>query len=583
VASPLQALLVEDDAVTRRLLERLLESRGYAVDSFADAESAWERLQTTSYPIALLDWVLPGMDGLELCRRIRSRAGGDRVVVVVLTARNASMDLQHVLDAGADDYLPKPVDAQALHVRLEIAERHAEARWHRQLADERVVAMVAELRKSRDDLLAILNELRVGSVLTDAEGHVVYLSAACANLLGIEPDGRLGMSWESLCPFTAADKAAIRQQFALPREQRRKLGARMQSPGGRRHWIEIEVQDDPRDPQGKILFLYDLTEVEELRRLLSDRAQFEDMIGKSDAMQHVYEQVRELAAVESTVLIEGETGTGKELVARALHATSRRKDGPFIAMNCAGLTDSLLGSQLFGHKRGAFTGAVEDHKGLFEAADGGTLFLDEIGDIPANVQTSLLRVLQEREIVRLGETKPRKIDVRVLAATHHDLAEDVANGTFRADLLYRIRVARITLPPLRERREDIPLIAASLLGPYSTASGKQVRDFSREATGLLLAYAWPGNVRELRSAIEFAVIRCRGNVIDCSDLPPEILEACLAPVAAAQAEPEANVRQRILDALQQTKGRRAEAARLLGMSRATFYRRLADLKIPIDA
>jgi transcriptional regulator with PAS, ATPase and Fis domain len=218
---------------------------------------------------------------------------------------------------------------------------------------------------------------------------------------------------------------------------------------------------------------------------LDQRARFDDLLGKSDIMQRVYQQIRDVARVDSTVLIEGETGTGKELVARAIHSSSDRKQKPFIAVNCAGLTDSLLSSQLFGHKRGAFTGAIEDHQGLFEAAHMGTLFLDEIGDIPLNVQNQLLRVLQEREIVRLGETRPRKIDVRVLAATHRKLNEEIAAGRFRSDLLYRIRVARIFIPPLRERREDIPLLAAAFLAQSTAASGKTVEQISLAASRLL--------------------------------------------------------------------------------------------------
>ncbi|MCB1155785.1 sigma-54 factor interaction domain-containing protein, partial [bacterium] len=180
-------------------------------------------------------------------------------------------------------------------------------------------------------------------------------------------------------------------------------------------------------------------------------------------MQMVFQQIRDIAQVDWTALIDGETGTGKELVARAIHDASHRRDRPFVAVNCAGLTDSLLSSQLFGHRRGAFTGAVNDQVGLFEAADGGTIFLDEIGDISKNVQTSLLRVLEEREITRLGESTVRRIDVRVIAATNRDLAEEVARGAFRADLLYRIRVARVRLPRLADRREDIPLLVASFL------------------------------------------------------------------------------------------------------------------------
>jgi transcriptional regulator with PAS, ATPase and Fis domain len=340
----------------------------------------------------------------------------------------------------------------------------------------------------------------------------------------------------------------------------------------------VDVKDDPRDTRGKIFFLYDVTEVHDLRRLLDERAQFYDLRGKSAAMQQVYQQIRDVARVDSTVLIEGETGTGKELVAKAIHAASHRKDKPFIAVNCAGLTEALLSSQLFGHKRGAFTGAIEDQQGLFEAANGGTLLLDEIGDIPMPVQNQLLRVLQEREIVRLGETRPRKIDVRLLAATHRNLSDEVTKGNFRTDLFYRIRVARITVPSLRERREDIPLLAASFLTQFSTAASKQATEVSHEAVRLLMDHPWPGNVRELRSAIEFAVIRCRGPVIQPDDLPPEIIPPTDF-ATAIPGDPLSDEKARFLEALSRSRGNRALAARLLGISRATLYRRLVDLKI----
>ncbi len=225
------------------------------------------------------------------------------------------------------------------------------------------------------------------------------------------------------------------------------------------------------------------------------------------------------------MLIEGETGTGKELVAKAIHLLSRRREAPFVAVNCAGLTDSLLSSQLFGHKKGAFTGAVADYRGVFEAANGGTIFLDEIGDVAMHVQTSLLRVLQEREITRLGETAPRRVDLRVVAATHHNLTTDVARERFRADLLYRIRVARVQLPALRERRDDIPLLVGWFLAQCRSTIETPVRDISHDARKILSAYDWTGNVRELRSTIEFAVIRCKQRCCKRATCPPRPSDA----------------------------------------------------------
>ncbi|PON19401.1 hypothetical protein C2W62_02810 [Candidatus Entotheonella serta] len=384
---------------------------------------------------------------------------------------------------------------------------------------QRLQQLEAALRTSHDDLLSILNELRIGTALINEAGRLTFLSDMCQHLLGTEAPEVLGKSWKAVVPTPL--HAVLQEMSERPAAERTKLPVHMTTDAGQHYWMDIDIQDDPRDAQRRIICLYDMTEVHDLRRQLSEKAQFHDLVGKSEPMLRIYQQIRDVARVDTTVVIEGETGTGKELVARAIHAASHRASRPFVAVNCAGLTESLLASQLFGHRRGAFTGAVADQQGLFEAADGGTLFLDEIGDIPLNVQTSLLRVLQEREIIRLGEARPRSIDVRILAATHRNLQEEVEKGTFRADLLYRIRVARIHLPTLRERRQDIPLLTSTFLTKCRAEIDKAVDEVSHEAMRYLLDYAWPGNVRELRSAIEYAVIRCRGAVIPADDLPPE--------------------------------------------------------------
>jgi PAS domain S-box-containing protein len=444
----------------------------------------------------------------------------------------------------------------------------------RKAAEQQLQEMFAQLEKSRGDLLSILNELRIGTAITDEAGRVVFLNAVAREIFA-RPNDAPHASWRQLFDLSAEDAEALDAMLQRSGAERAKIPVHLDRGEGRRVWLEVDVKDDPRDPRRKIFFFYDVTEVEDLRRLLGERAHFHDLVGKSPAMQAVYKQIRDVARVDATVLIEGETGTGKELVARAIHFSSQRKEKPFVAVNCAGLTESLLSSQLFGHKRGAFTGAIEDHRGLFEAANGGTLLLDEIGDIPMPVQNQLLRVLQEREIVRLGETLPRKIDVRILAATHRNLSAEAAAGRFRSDLFYRVRVARISLPPLRQRREDIPSLAASFLGQFSAGSGKRVTEISQEALQLLMDYEWPGNVRELRSAIEFTLIHCAGTVIQTEDLPPELFP----PAEAIAGDPLPDERSRFLQALDRSRGNRALAARMLGISRATLYRRLADLKI----
>jgi DNA-binding NtrC family response regulator len=407
---------------------------------------------------------------------------------------------------------------------------------------------------------------------------VTYASPAVFHLFTIDTRSLVGGLWTKTLPLTAEQCNQIQEQMALPDMRRTSVAVSLQKK--QKPWLEIEVEvhDDPRDQRRTILFLKDRTEVEDLRRQLIGHVHFEKLIGKSPAMQDLYQKIQEIAPVDVPVLIQGETGTGKELVAQALHRLSARKDKVFVAVNCAGLTDSLLGSQLFGHKRGAFTGAVSDHEGYFEAAEGGILFLDEIGDMPLTTQTTLLRALQEGEIIRLGESRPRKVDVRVLAATHQNLQDLVEKGNFRSDLLYRIRVARLQLPPLRERREDIPLLSEAFLGQARAVTRKpDVREIAPEVMQTLLRYPWPGNVRELKSTFDYALIHCHGAQIQFSDLPPEI-GGPTAPLVSARPSPR-NEREEILSALEQARGKRAQAAKLLGMSRSTFYRRLSDLGI----
>ena len=436
--------------------------------------------------------------------------------------------------------------------------------------------MFQSVKKGHDDLLSILNMLRLGIATVDRDGRISFLNQTAQQLMEKSRMEVLGKHWKEIFSFNERDMARMEDMLRNPSKKRPKLQAQVNFRESHNYWMDIEVREDPRNPQKEILFLYDMSEIYDLRRMLEDKVRFHDLVGKTKAMQDIYEQIREASKVDWTVLIEGQTGTGKELVARAIHFSSHRKDKPFIAVNCAGLNDSLLTSELFGHKRGAFTGAVEDHKGFFEMANGGTLLLDEIGDISRNMQTSLLRVLEEKKITRLGESEPRKIDVRVLASTHRDLTEEAEAGRFRPDLLYRIRVARIKLPPLRERREDIPLLVESFLSQSRAATGKAVKHVSSEAMRILLGYNWPGNVRELKSAIDFATLHCKPSVIGAEDLPPEILHATQPQPGTASHRSE---KQRIVEALEAAQGNRTVAARELGMSRATLYRRLAHLDI----
>ncbi len=318
-----------------------------------------------------------------------------------------------------------------------------------------------------------------------------------------------------------------------------------------------------------------------LRGELKQRYDFANIVGTSGPMREVYSQVAQVAGANTTALVRGESGTGKELIAHAIHYNSPRAKKPFIKVSCAALPDSLIESELFGYEKGAFTDARSRKKGRFELAQGGTLFLDEIGDLNQSTQVKLLRVLQEREFERLGGTEPVKVDVRLIAATNADIEKAIAAGTFREDLHYRLNVFAIFVPPLRERKTDVLLLADHFLERYSVEHGKHVKRISTPAIDMLMAYHWPGNVRELENAIERAVLVCDGNVIHAHDLPPSLQtgEASGTAMSLSLSDAvEAYERDLIEDTLKATRGNRVKAATLLQSTE-----RITDMRSAIDA
>jgi Nif-specific regulatory protein len=320
----------------------------------------------------------------------------------------------------------------------------------------------------------------------------------------------------------------------------------------------------------------------ENRRLLDELNIRHSMIGESKAMHEVYGFVSRVAGRDSTVLISGESGTGKELVARAVHMNSGRADKPFVAINCAALTETLLESELFGHERGAFTGAVSQKKGKLEVAEGGTVFLDEIGELAVPMQANLLRVLQEREFERVGGTRPIKLDVRLIAATNRDLKEASLTGAFRPDLYYRLNVVSLHMPALRERREDIPLLAAFFAAHFGEKVKRRVAGISTEARACLTRYDWPGNVRELENAIERAAVLGSTELILPEDLPDSILEETAssgAPVSALHDGIREAKKVLIERAIEQANGNYTEAAKLLGVHANHLFRLIRTLNL----
>jgi two-component system response regulator HydG len=323
-------------------------------------------------------------------------------------------------------------------------------------------------------------------------------------------------------------------------------------------------------------------EIRDLQERVESSAEFSGIIGKDPQMKIIYKLIEDTAPTDATVLIQGESGTGKELVAKAIHHLSPRRDKPFIVINCSAFPATLLESELFGHEKGAFTGAIRQKAGRFEQADGGTVFLDEIGEIAPSAQIKLLRVLQTQKFERIGGEKTIHIDVRILAATNRDLLKEVRNGSFREDLYYRLNVIPINLPPLNSRVNDIPLLARCFVRKYAQEQGKTIHDFSSEAMRVLLDYSWPGNVRELENSIEHAVVLAKGELIEVADLPPGICKArsAVGETGAGYLKTIVHNEKRLLqEVLAECGWNKKLAAKRLGISRSTLYDKIKKYDI----
>jgi len=436
----------------------------------------------------------------------------------------------------------------------------------------------------RDVILDSINE---GVFTIDRDWRITSLNQAAERITGVlRKDGMGHTCSEVFHADICENNCPLRRTFETGKPFVN-VTANIVNNRGFRIPIRIStaiLKDDDGNVIGGVETFQDLSQVEQLRKELYSRHTFEDIVGRSPAMIRLFEILPLIAESSSTVLIEGPSGTGKELFARAIHNLSPRRKKRFVAVNCAALPDTLLESEFFGHKAGAFTDAKRDKVGRFALADGGTIFLDEIGDISPALQVRLLRVLQERTVEPLGATEPIKVDIRIVAATNKDLTKLVEDGKFREDLYYRIRVIYLPLPGLKERREDIPLLIDHIIAKYNRLQGKNIAGISFEAMTRLMGYDLPGNIRELENIIEQAFVLCGGEIIELHHLPPE-----LRPTATASngnmgpMNLSAMEKNLIAETLQRYNGNRKLAARDLGINTSTLYRKIRDLKIDAPA
>ncbi len=430
----------------------------------------------------------------------------------------------------------------------------------------------------------ILDSINEGVFTVDLDWRITVFNRAAERITGVLREAAIGRPCSEVLRADICEKHCALKRTLSTGEPVVNATARIHSEDGRRIPLRIStalLKDNDGRLIGGVETFQDLSQIEELQKELESHYTFEDIVGRSPAMMQLFELLPQIAESNSTVLIEGASGTGKELFAQAIHNLSPRKNNRFVVVNCAALPDTLLESELFGHKAGAFTDARRDKPGRFAVADKGTIFLDEVGDISPAMQARLLRVLQERRIEPLGSVEPMDVDVRVVAATNKGLSRLVRAGRFREDLFYRIRVVHLELPDLRQRREDIPLLVDHLVAKFNRLQGKDIAGVSDEVMARLMEHDYPGNVRELGNIIEQAFVLSRGGLIEPHHLPPELRPEGPSgagdwggPMTLAALE-----RRQIADALRRHKGNRKRTARELGVDTSTLYRKIRLLEI----
>ena len=542
-------LLVDDNPTNLQLLFGTLKGLGHKLLVAKSGEDALKVAQWAQPDLILLDILMSGIDGFETCARLKDNPQTKDIAVIFLSALDDTDDKIKGLSMGAVDYIAKPFQAEEVIARVET-----------HLTIARLRSELAERNRQLEAAnQPILDSVGDGIYGLDLDGRITFANPAAAQLTGYSADALIGQSIHELHLYARWDgspyhfiETGIYQTLkqGVAKQSDSDVFWRQSGDHFAVSWTCTPIMRSG-DVQGAVLAFRDITqrkrqehqlrdalaEVERLRdRLQAENAylqaevktegRFDSIVGESPALKEVLDQIDQVAPTNSSVLVIGESGTGKEAIARAIHDLSPRRDRPLIKVNCGAITPTLIESELFGHEKGAFTGATRQRQGHFELADGGTIFLDEVGELPLDAQVKLLRVLQEHEISRLGSESAITVDVRVIAATNRDLVEMVENGSFRMDLFYRLNVFPLHVPPLRERREDIPLLVAKFLSDQARAQGRSFTRVSEDGMRLLMGYHWPGNIRELQNVIERAAILARDKVVP---IAPHLVNSGINP------------------------------------------------------
>jgi PAS domain S-box-containing protein len=567
-------LVVDDEESIRFTFSSFLAKEGYEVVTAESYPAGLEMLSAGGIDLVFADIVLGGHAGTEILKEVKKT--GMKCPVIMITGQPNVDSAAESVRQGAFDYLPKPVQKETLLRTTKIALDH------KRLIEERD-RVEREKEQYRRNLKAIFKSIKDAIITVDNDMRVIEANEATADICGVKPEEIFGKRYKEgmiRCRTSCLpDLEEIIGRRAEIREQRIQCTYTLK-PGRMVVLNSSPLLDSADRVTGAVLTIRDVTRLNELERELKERYHFKKIIGESTRMQEIFILIEDLGQTDTTVLITGESGTGKEVVAKALHHSGPRANKSMVSVNCSALAETLLESELFGHVKGAFTGAVAAKKGRFQIADGGTIFLDEIGEVSPLIQLKLLRVLQEKEFERVGDAATLKADVRVIAATNRDLKERVREGSFREDLYYRLKVVEIAVPPLRERVEDIPLLIDHFRNKFNKVFKKTILGIHAEVLELFMRYPWPGNVRELEHALEHAFVLCHEETILPRHIPAEIAKWSAWKNENVKREPAGDI-DAISTALRKSGWNKARAARILGVSRQTLYRKLKEHQIPL--
>lgn len=545
-------IVVDDEYWIRNTFKDFLTEAGYDVFIAKDYSEAISMIAENDFDLVIADIILSDHSGIDILREIKTK--NPTTLVVMITGYPEIETATEAVRLGAFDYITKPVRKDAL-LRVVNA-----ALSFKSLIDEK--------EKYRMHIEAIFRSVKVGIVTVDAQMHIVQFNGAATKICGFTDTNDELYSDKSQCSkrcfFTLRETIETKKSYDIFRlECKHKLKS-----GQVVNITTYPLLDEQKSFSGGVMIVQDETNLAELEMKIGHPRKYHNIIGQSERMQNIFSLIETLSNLKTTVLITGDSGTGKELIAEAIHFRGQRSNKPLVKVNCSAISEHLLESELFGHVKGAFTDAISDRTGRFQRADGGTIFLDEIGDITAATQLKLLRVLQEMEFEKVGDSAPIKVDVRVIAATNQCLNEKIKRGHFRKDLYYRLRVIEINLPPLRDRKEDIPLLVEHFMAKFNRDFKKDIHSISTDVMKAFMHYQWPGNIREMEHAIEHAFVLCTQRVITLDDLPDEFRDVVSTNITQEH-EPQI-----IRLTLKNTKWNKSKTARILGIDRKTLYNKM---------